>query len=251
MDLRELPNCTFARHPWETVRGDFFLRVLRDHLAGRELAALDLGAGDGYFARRLRTELGPVAHVTCFDTGYGATWMAAQAEPGLDFVADPPAGPFDLVILLDVLEHADDDAALLTRATGLVPPGGLVLLSVPAHPPLYSHHDRLLGHRRRYSPAQLRALAARAGLTALTGGQLFASLLLPRAVAKLAEFAATPRSGDAPAHVETALGTWHHGAMVTRVVTGLLALDAAAGHWTARRRWPWAGLSTWLLGRRR
>lgn len=251
MDLRELPNCTFARHPWETVRGDFFLRVLRDHLAGRDLAALDLGAGDGYFARQLRAELGPVAHVTCFDTGYGATWMAAQAAPGLDFVADPPAGPFDLVVLLDVLEHADDDTALLTRATGLVPPGGWVLLSVPAHARLFSHHDRLLGHRRRYAPAQLRALAAQVGLNAVTGGQLFASLLLPRAVAKLAELAVPPQSGPAPAHVETALGTWRHGARVTRAVTGLLALDAAAARWTARRCWPWTGLSTWLLGRRR
>jgi len=84
-------------------------------------------------------------------------------------------------------------------------------------------------------------------------GQLFSSLLLPRAIAQFGEAARPGRTPKAPAsgHVETALGTWHHGAMVTSLALAALALDATAARIAARWRLPLPGLSTWVLARRR
>jgi SAM-dependent methyltransferase len=256
MDLREMPVHAFARHPWEIVRADFFLGLLRERLVGSGLRALDIGAGDGYLASRLLAEQAAVAQATCFDTGYDGTWIGRQGGDGRrpDFTAERPSGTFDLVLLLDVLEHADDDRRLLAEAVAsAAEPGGWVVLSVPAHPGLFSRHDERLGHRRRYSPARLRALAAGAGLDIVATGQLFTSLLVPRALAKLGEAALGGRTGatPGPGRIETALGTWHHGPMVTRAVKTLLAADAAGSRLAARWRLPIPGLSTWVLGRRR
>ncbi len=258
MDMKELPDRAFVRHPWEIARADFFLRLLREHIAASGLRALDIGAGDGYFAGRLRADFPAVTAATCFDPGYDDAWLQGRAPrgQGLAFTASRPAGTFDLVLLLDVLEHVADDQGLLREAaasTGL--PGGWLLLSAPAHQALFSRHDELLGHQRRYSPDRLRAMAAEVGLDIVAHGQLFTSLLLPRAAARLGEAVGSARTPTpatpAPGHIETSLGTWQHGAMVTSVVTKALALDAAGSRFAARWRLPLPGLSTWVLARRR
>ena len=61
--------------------------------------------------------------------------------------------PFDAVLALDVIEHLDDDRAVVERLGRLArPSGGLVVVSVPARPELFSEFDRIQGHRRRYDP---------------------------------------------------------------------------------------------------
>ncbi|MBN2575107.1 MAG: methyltransferase domain-containing protein [Deltaproteobacteria bacterium] len=255
MDLKELPRHAFARHPWERVRADFFLGLLRRKIGNEGLSALDIGAGDAYFAGRLLADGPAVARVTCYDTGYGAAWLQEQAaaRPGLAFTAKRPGETFGLVLLLDVLEHAADDRALLDEAiASAAQPGGWLLLSAPAHPILFSRHDELLGHKRRYSPAGLRALATQAGLAIAADGQLFTGLLLPRALAKLCEAMPSRKVAAPPAadHIETALGTWHHGPMVTLAARKLLGLDAAVCRLAADRRFPLPGLTAWVLARR-
>jgi 2-polyprenyl-3-methyl-5-hydroxy-6-metoxy-1,4-benzoquinol methylase len=71
---------------------------------------------------------------------------------------------FDTVILLDVLEHIEDDVALLARLGARLRPAGYLILKVPAMPSLYSPMDKAIGHWRRYDKAGLAAVIARAGL---------------------------------------------------------------------------------------
>lgn len=85
---------------------------------------------------------------------------------------------FDLVCLLDVLEHVDDDAAALRVVAGRVKPGGLALVTVPAYQWLYGAHDRLHHHVRRYSAARLGRKAGDAGLQVRRLGY-FNALLFP------------------------------------------------------------------------
>jgi hypothetical protein len=257
MDLKELPARSFKRHPWEMVRADFFARLLRENLRGHALAALDLGAGDGYFAECLVESLPTVARVTCFDTGYQAAWLEANKtrHPSLSFTAQKPDGVHDLLVLLDVLEHVpvEDSCAILAEAVQTsLKPGGLALISVPAWQALFSSHDTLLGHKRRFAPAELRDLAREAGLVVVEHGQLFSSLLAPRAMMKARESLEKkpPSHVPAAATIETSLGSWHHGRVVTTLVTRALALDAAGGRLAARLGLPIAGLSTWVLARR-
>src|SRR4030095_9935198 len=91
--------------------------------------------------------------------------------------AAEPTGTFDLVLLLDVIEHVEDDAGFLDGS--IVPhlaPGGVLIVSVPAYQGLYSSHDDALAHHRRYSPGRLRAVLEPRLDVAARGG-LFASLL--------------------------------------------------------------------------
>lgn len=79
---------------------------------------------------------------------------------------DLPMGDsaLDAACLFDVLEHLDDERGALARIRSLLRPGGLLFLTVPAHPWLWSRHDELLGHRRRYTLPRLRRIVEGAGL---------------------------------------------------------------------------------------
>jgi SAM-dependent methyltransferase len=70
----------------------------------------------------------------------------------------------DSALLLNVLEHIDDDVAALENLSRALGGGASVVIQVPAHSWLYGEADRALGHVRRYSAAQLRETLSRAGL---------------------------------------------------------------------------------------
>ncbi|HEU5040565.1 MAG TPA: methyltransferase domain-containing protein, partial [Gemmatimonadales bacterium] len=71
---------------------------------------------------------------------------------------------FDGVFFLDVLEHLDEDAAALREAVRVLKPGGVVIATVPAFMFLWSGHDVVNHHRRRYRRAQVESLFLGAGL---------------------------------------------------------------------------------------
>jgi SAM-dependent methyltransferase len=73
--------------------------------------------------------------------------------------------PFDLVLLCDVLEHIDDDAAALENIHSVLKPAGTLLLTVPSHPFLWSGFDEAAGHRRRYTRSELECRLLRAGFS--------------------------------------------------------------------------------------
>jgi len=75
-----------------------------------------------------------------------------------------PDEQFDVVVSADVLEHVPDDARAMREAARVLRPGGLLVAAVPAHMWLWSEHDEALGHLRRYSRSQFRALVEGAGL---------------------------------------------------------------------------------------
>lgn len=88
---------------------------------------------------------------------------------------------FDLIVMLDVLEHIDDDVASLARLRTMLRPGGLILITVPALPWLWSKHDEIHHHKRRYSPKTLRRALRDARLNPVKFG-FFNSILLPLAI---------------------------------------------------------------------
>lgn len=69
-----------------------------------------------------------------------------------------PRESFDAVLLLDVLEHLDEDRASAEAAAALLKPGGILLCTVPAYQWLWSKRDEYHHHRRRYAKGQFRAL---------------------------------------------------------------------------------------------
>ncbi|MFL0670768.1 MAG: class I SAM-dependent methyltransferase [Erythrobacter sp.] len=90
---------------------------------------------------------------------------------------------FDLIAMLDVLEHIDDDVGSLRALGERLAPGGSLLLTVPAVPWLWSDHDVLHQHKRRYTRALLRERLHEAGFEAVEIGY-FNTLLFPLALAQ-------------------------------------------------------------------
>jgi SAM-dependent methyltransferase len=255
MDLRERPQQFFARHPWETARAGFFCRVVRDaNPAGTPLRVLDVGAGDGFVARALLPQLPAGSTVECYDANYTDEMLRTlQAEsPAIGFHRQPPEKTFDLIMMLDVLEHVPDDVQLLSRfSSTLLAANGRVLISVPAYMGLFTQHDITIGHYRRYDAPGMRDLIADAGLQPIISGTLFHSLLLPRLLTKVIEVARGVHSIPAPeqlgAQVETDLGRWRAGQLTTRLVDAALAVDTRVSRLAAALRIRPPGLSKWAL----
>ncbi|HSD21859.1 MAG TPA: methyltransferase domain-containing protein [Anaeromyxobacter sp.] len=249
MDLVELARAPVRRHPWEEARVAFFLRVLREaDLLAPGLAVLDVGAGDGFISRRLANALPADARVTCWDANYTDAHLASEAfAPGerLRFTRAVPEGTFGLALLLDVLEHVEDDLGFLREV--VVPrlaPGAHALVSVPAWPALFSSHDVKLRHHRRYTTGAMRAVVEGAGLEVVRAGGLFHALLLPRAAQVVLERAR--RRPSAPKD----LGEWNAPAPVSALVKGALALDAGLSLALSRLGVALPGLSAWVLCRK-
>jgi SAM-dependent methyltransferase len=85
---------------------------------------------------------------------------------------------FDLIVLLDVLEHIDKDAAALQALYSRLNKNGWLLITVPAYPFLWSAHDVVHHHKRRYVMKQLRTVVTRSGYT-VSYVSYFNSLLFP------------------------------------------------------------------------
>lgn len=256
MDLRETPQARsdLVRHPWEEARSAFFRGVLqRAGLCASARRVLDVGAGDGWFADQLLADLGPDARVTCWDTGYSEdalSSLAGSLPPRAEFTQVRPDRRFDLLLLLDVLEHVGDDRgflAVLLREN--LEPGGHVLVSVPAWQWLYSEHDARLLHHRRYSPDAIRDVLRGAGLELLLCGGLFHSLLVPRAAQKLLE--RPHRQEGQVASGRPPPLAWRHGAALARLVRAALALDNQLSLRLARGGLSLPGLSYFALCRAR
>lgn len=174
-------------HWWYAARR----RILRAQLQSLELPAgariLEVGSGTGANLAVLR-EFGEVTGLEM--SARAITHAQRQSPPGQVTVVqgsfpediDRLTGRFDLVCLLDVLEHLPDDAHALQRLNDLLRPGGRILITVPAFAWLWGPHDTHHHHHRRYDRPQLRAACQRAGLCVVRMGH-FNTVLFPLAVA--------------------------------------------------------------------
>ena len=228
--------------------------LLRDALAGRKgLDVLDCGAGDAYFAAGLASAVPGIRSITCYDPNYDAATLLrlGGTYPSLAFRRSQPEHPFSVVLMLDVLEHVEDDEKFLTDVVGAcVANDGLVLISVPAWQRLFTRHDELLLHRRRYAPAACDRLLEAAGLEIVKRGGAFHSLVLPRAATAVREALAARRAAQLPSLSEST-SSWNHGVALTSLVTGALHLDNMASRVFARAGINVPGLTYWALARRR
>lgn len=122
---------------------------------------LEVGAGHGTFTALLRgpsktivaTEISPRSAERLrerFDGDHGVKVVEG------DLASVQALGPFDSALLINVLEHIEDDEAALAELGRLLRPGGHLSIWVPALPALYSDFDRRVGHYRRYRLADLR-----------------------------------------------------------------------------------------------
>ncbi len=138
-------------------------------------------------------------------------------------------GAFDLVLMLDVLEHIADDLSALESAKSALRTGGHLVLSVPALSLLWSRHDEANAHHRRYNPQGLRRLLDTAGFEVETVRYFFFWTVAPMLLRRVLAPAGTARGA---ADYDVAIPP----APINRTLETLSRLEHAAGRWV---RWPW------------
>jgi SAM-dependent methyltransferase len=173
------------RHWWYRARRD----ILADLIARKiglpaDARILEIGCGTGHnlemlqrFGRADGIEIDAAAR-SMAEQRLGRT-IGSAPLPELSGVED---GAYDLVALLDVLEHVEEDQAALASIAGKLKPGGRILITVPAHPWMWSAHDEVNHHKRRYTRKTLKKVIGDAGLT-VDLLSWFNSLLFPLAAA--------------------------------------------------------------------
>ncbi len=170
------------RHWWYRGRRTVIDRVL----CGIDLPArariLDAGCGSGRNMLELRHH-GDVTGVELSSTSAALARERDAGEVITGSVLEMPFADdsFDLAVSLDVIEHLDDDLAALQELRRVVVPGGALLVTVPAYKWLWSGHDELNHHRRRYTRRSLKRVAEAAGWRQVRA-TYFNSLLLPVAI---------------------------------------------------------------------
>lgn len=167
------------RHWWYRGRRRIIGQVVRDLPARR---ILDAGCGSGRNMVDL-ARLGQVTGVELSPTSVRVARARGVGEviEGSILQTAFPADSFDLGVCLDVIEHLADDLAALRELRRVVAPGGFLVVTVPAYQHLWSGHDTLNEHYRRYNRATLLDTAGAAGWQAVRT-TYFNATLLPVAV---------------------------------------------------------------------
>ncbi len=174
-----------STHWWYRARRE----ILADYLAReahlpKSARILEIGCGTGHNLPMLATfgtveaiEIDPAARAIASERlGRAVSAAPLPALPGIE------RGVYDLIAVLDVVEHIEDDVAALAAMRDCLKPGGKILITVPAHQWMWSAHDVVNHHHRRYSKATLGKAIAAAGL-GHNGLRYFNSLLFPLAAA--------------------------------------------------------------------
>ena len=146
---------------------------------------LDVGAGSGFFSRHLLAETNAQSAL-CVDIGYLIDRDDAVAGKPVQYRRDVGATDCDLVLMMDVLEHVDDDAGLVRHYAAKVLSGTHFLVTVPAFRFLWSGHDVFLEHRRRYTLGEIEQSMRRAGLEVVRGAYYFGAVVPLAAAVRLA-----------------------------------------------------------------
>lgn len=230
MDISELKRIenpgSIRRHPWELARAKALAFLLGKKGPYRHL--IDAGSGDAFVLQQLaHRQL--ATHFTAVDTAYtpaiieqlnkNVPEIAVKFVSGIDQVKTI-SSTGNAVLLADVLEHCEDDKAVLQSivqhpATGQQT---VFLITVPAYGSLFSQHDQVLGHFRRYSVKQLKQLCSGQGLKTECAGYFFFSLLIPRLIQLLLEKLKWRR-------VKKTIDNWQGNRLFTRLFSAILWAD--------------------------
>ena len=165
-------------HESATESGAHFIDVAsRDHainelkrvLSSKPASIMEVGCSAGHLLADMRRSL-PNAKLTGGDYTLGTLLKLGEKMPGIPLVrfnlADSPlpSDTYDAMVLLNVLEHIEDDVAASRHIARMLKPGGFAVIEVPAGPELFDDYDRQLQHFRRYTLQNICSVVEHAGL---------------------------------------------------------------------------------------
>ncbi|MBA3704783.1 MAG: class I SAM-dependent methyltransferase [Bacteroidetes bacterium] len=129
---------------------------------------LEVGSGDRSFTNQIVKNVPGIERIISIEPSptlmevykdkYKLPDYVVLSDDNLFHLTPDSYGLFDTIILIHVLEHVEKDREALTHLHSLLKPGGKVLIEVPAMQSLFSVHDKMLGHYRRYNKTNFRAM---------------------------------------------------------------------------------------------
>ena len=184
MDLKEedILGADIAQHWYYRSKAAALRRVVANVHPQR---LLDVGAGSGFFSRHLLAETA-ARSALCVDIGYERERDDQVGAKPVLYRRDCVMTDCDLVLMMDVLEHVDDDRGLVRHYAAKVPSGAHFLATVPAFRFLWSGHDVFLEHKRRYRLSEIESALRDAGLAIVKGAYYFGFVFPLAAAVRLA-----------------------------------------------------------------
>jgi len=184
---------------------------------------LEVGCGTGFVSAGVR-RANPSIRLVAGEISTAALDLARARLPDAEFLqmsasALPYEDEFDVVGAFDVLEHVEDDDAMLSEMRRAVKRGGGLLITVPQHRFLWSPVDEVSGHKRRYARREVLAKIRGAGFR-VQRVTSFVSLLLPAMALERRRMRNHPERYDATAELVP-------GRALTAAMEGVLRLEGA------------------------
>jgi len=197
MDLKEesLINTDLIDHWYYHSKSAALAKLIEGYQLPRMVT--DIGAGSGFFSKYLiREKL--VTEAICIDINYSHEKTTSYLGVNIHYRKKIKTTCSNLFLLMDVLEHVNDDVDLLTYYVNLANEDSIFLISVPAYQFLWSNHDIYLEHKRRYSMKQIKNLVSRTDLVidkcCYFYGFVFPLILLVRIGSKIFNSSKKPSS---------------------------------------------------------
>lgn len=228
MDLSEFSRlndkANYQRHPWETSRKNVLYAFLKQSKIQFPIDRIvDIGSGDAYVIHTL-VEKGLATDYYAIDTAYTPEVIAQLKENNQnskviyfqnlkEYLTAVPSDKPTLFLCMDVLEHLEDEKIILddlNRESS----GNYYFFAVPAFQSVFSSHDVLLGHYRRYTLEQLKSVLSRNQFKIVDEGYYFTSLLIFRNLDKWLK-----------KDKKESIDNWNAGKLKTGLINTMLAVD--------------------------
>lgn len=259
MDLKEAQLTDYkvtARHPWELARLEVVKDILKTYtpkLLESGTNILDMGCGDTWFIEQLFLDFPEIKAygvdiafseemLTQLNQKYKNGGIPIKVSRAMDEFKPEELEQIDLVLLLDVIEHIEDDISFLSqlRKERAITNNTVVLITVPAYQQLFCQHDVFLEHYRRYTNTSLIEHIEKAGYTPLHKGYFFSSLLVPRTIKVIQEKLTGPSTAKG-------IGDWQGSNLKTRLMKNILWTDYSVGKFSRKLGLNLPGLSNFML----
>lgn len=188
---------------WFRARNRLIVWALRRHFPDMR-RYLEVGCGTGYVLAGVAKAY-PQAQLTGSEVfSVGLPYAARRVEKAellqMDARRIPYVEEFDVIGAFDVLEHIEEDEAVLAEMLHALRPGGGIAITVPQHPWLWSHRDEFACHVRRYRVDELREKVLRTGFK-VEFETSFVNLLLPAMIASRMSQRKAPANSDSMAEL--------------------------------------------------
>ena len=231
MDLTEFDRLfdkeNYKRHPWEISRRDVLFKLLKSSKITFPVKRIvDIGGGDAFIINEIYKQNLAEEYFT-IDTAYSPEIISQlKANYGeskiqyvqnlMDYLANFPSEENTLFLCMDVLEHLENENEILNHLTQK---NNYFLFAVPAFQSVFSNHDVLLGHYRRYNLKQLQNVLKQHHFQIQDKGYYFTSLLFVRWMERIFN-----------KNKKASIDNWTGSSMTSKLITLVLQLDFGFTH---------------------